>query len=332
VNEQTEMPIVSVVIPTRNRPAWLKVAVESVLAQTMTDFEIVVALNGATGETVEMAKRLGADPRVKVIETAALTVPGARNSGMAAAQGEWIAFLDDDDIWLPRKLETQLDAARAAGAGVVTCNYVQFNDHGDIVPSGLSPRPGGLSFAEALLLGNYVSGPSALLVKATIIRAIDGWDERISCCDWDLCRRLSFDHEILFVDQVLVKYRRHATNRGDDVAFMLPGMIVHFGKMLQDTPLRLRHMFPAAKRQFFDYLVRSFLAEGLELDHLSLAQWHALEEVGRAQRHALEARCRELAGERDVILSSRSWRLTAPLRSLSLGVRRLFRALRQLQT
>jgi glycosyltransferase involved in cell wall biosynthesis len=314
------MPIVSVVIPTRNRPTWLRAAVESALAQTMMDLEIVIVLNGATSEAVEMANRLGADPRVKVIEMAALTVPAARNLGMAAAQGEWIAFLDDDDIWRPQKLETQLAAAQAAGAGVVTCNYVQFNDDGDIIPSGLPPRPPGLSFAEALLLGNYVSGGSAVIVKASIIRAIEGWDERISCCDWDLWRRLSFDHEIHFVDQVLVKYRRHAANRGDDVAFMLPGMIVHFGKMLQDTPPRLRHMLPAAKRQFLDYLTRNFLAEGLDIGHVGSAQWQAL-----------EAKCRRLEEERDAILSSRSWRITAPLRKLSLVVRHMIKRIRQSQ-
>jgi glycosyltransferase involved in cell wall biosynthesis len=336
------MPMVSVVIPTRNRPSWLKVAVESVLAQTMNDLEIVVVLNAPTSEAIEMANRLSADPRVNVIKTVALTVPAARNLGMAAAQGEWIAFLDDDDIWLPQKLETQLAAARAAGAGVVTCDFLQFNDDGDIVPSGLTPRPAGLSFAEALLLGNYVSGGSALIVKASIIRAIEGWDERISCCDWDLWRRLSFDQEIHFVDQVLVKYRRHAANRSDEVAFMLPGMIVHFGKMLQDTPPRLRHMFPAAKRQFLDYLIRSFLAEGLELGYVGLAQWRALEAQCRhlaserdailPERDAILSERDAFLCERDAILSSRSWRLTAPLRKLSLGVRRLIRGLRRLQS
>jgi len=361
------MPIVSVVIPTRNRPEWLKAAVDSVLAQTMPDFEIIIALNEATSEAAEMAHRLGADPRVEVIETAATTSPGARNSGMAAAQGEWIAFLDDDDIWLPPKLETQLAAARASGAGVVTCNFVQFNEHGDIVPSGLAPRPAGLSFAEALLLNNYVSGGSALIVKASIIRAAEGWDERISCCDWDLWRRLSFDHEIHYVDKVLVRYRRHASNRGDNAAFMLPGMAVHFGKMLQDTPPRLHHMFPAAKRQFFDYLMRSLLAEGLELDHVGMAQWRALEaqyrqlqghareieerargfeehrrqlieHIRRLEEHARqledeacrrEQHIRQLLGERDAVLSSRSWRVTAPLRTLALGLRGLAGRLRQ---
>ena len=307
MNEQIKLPIVSVVIPTRNRPEWLKEAVESALAQTMADLEILIVLNGATTEASAMARRLGADPRVKVMEMAAITVPAARNCGMAAARGEWLAFLDDDDVWLPRKLEIQLAAARAVRAEIVTCNFVQFNDLGDIVPSGLPPRPVGLSFAEALVLGNYVGGGSAVIAKAAIVRAAGGWDERISCCDWDLWRRLSFDHDIHFVDRVLVRYRRHATNRGDDIAFMLPGMVVHFGKILQDTPPRLHHMLPAAKRELFLYLLRNFLAEGVALDH------------------ALIEHARHLASERHAILSSRSWRLTAPLRKLSLGIRRLIR-------
>jgi glycosyltransferase involved in cell wall biosynthesis len=313
------MPIVSVVIPSRDRAAWLKEAVESVLAQTMADLEVVIVLNGASVAATEAANRLAADPRVKVIEMAALSVPAARNRGMAAAGGEWIGFLDDDDIWLPHKLETQLAAARATGAGVVTCNFVQFNDGGDIIPSGLTPRPPGLSFAEALVLDNYVSGGSALIAKASIVRSIGGWDERVSCCDWDMWRRLAFDHDIHFVDQILVRYRRHDRNRSDEADFMLPGMVVHFGKILQDTPPRLRHMLPRAKRGFFAYLKNNFLAEGLDLEHVDPAQHRALE----ARCRELEERVRRLADERDVILSSRSWHATAPFRRLSRGIRRL---------
>ena len=293
---QSETPIVSVVIPTRSRPAWLKEAVESVLAQTITDLEILIVLNNATEEAAEMARKLGADDRVKVIELPAVTVPAARNFGLGQARGEWIAFLDDDDVWLPQKLQIQLAAARSTSAEIVTCNFVQFNPRGDIEPSGLTPRPSGLSFAEALVLNNCVGGGSALIVKTSVVRAVGGWDERISCCDWDLWRRLSFNNEIHFVDQVLVRYRRHASNRSDDMDFMLPGMVMHFGKILQDTPPRLRHMLPTAKRQFLSYLKSCFRAEGLELS---------------------------FDDQLDAVLASRSWRMTAPLRSLSRLVKRL---------
>jgi hypothetical protein len=187
---------------------------------------------------------------------------------------------------------------------------------------------------------------------------------------------MSFDHEIHYVDQVLVRYRRHAANRGDDAALMLPGLAAHFGKMLQDTPPRLRHMFPAAKRQFFDCLTRGLLAEGLALDHVGLAQWnalqarwHALEEqhrqledhARRLEEHARgieehargieergrwleqhtrwleeracqrEERIRDLAGDLGAALSSWSWRVTAPLRALARGIRRLMQRLRPAQ-
>jgi glycosyltransferase involved in cell wall biosynthesis len=79
------MPIVSVVIPTRDRPEWLQEAVESVLAQTMADLEVVIVLNGASVAAAAAANRLAADPRVKVVEMAAVTVPAARNRGMAVA-------------------------------------------------------------------------------------------------------------------------------------------------------------------------------------------------------------------------------------------------------
>jgi hypothetical protein len=190
----------------------------------------------------------------------------------------------------------------------VTCNFVQFNDGGDIETSGLTPRPAGLSFAEALVLDNFASGGSALIARASIVRSVGGWDERVSCSDWDMWRRLSFDHDIHLVDQVLVRYRRHGGNRSDAVDFMLPGMVVHFGKILQDTPPRLRHMLPRAKRRFFAYLRNSLLAEGLDVDPVDPAQYHALE----ARCRGLEEHVRHIADERDVILSSWSWCVTTP--------------------
>ncbi len=312
------MPSVSVVIPTQNRARFLQQAVASVLNQTFGDLEIIIVLKGADAETIAITDRLSANPKIRSVAMAESTVAAARNLGIKSALGEWIAFLDDDDIWLPRKVELQLAAAKEKRADFVICGYVWFNDSGDIDISGPPPRPTGLTFAEALMLGNYVSGGSGPIVKAEAISSIGGFDEQIIYCeDWDLWRRLSWHHQIHYVDQVLFKYRRHTTNLSGDYDYMLPGLALHFGKLLRDTPPELRHMLPAAKSRFFDMVMHNLLAQGVPLNFVG---WDALDAKRQEQAagfRTLENRCAALEAERDAILTSNSWRVSAPLRTLS---------------
>lgn len=103
-------PLVSVVVPTRDRVAMLMRAIDSVLAQTCGDFEVIVVDDASSDETLQ---RLAAhpDPRIRSLPSvAAGGAPRARNRGIAAARGRYVAFLDDDDEWLPHKLERQLEA------------------------------------------------------------------------------------------------------------------------------------------------------------------------------------------------------------------------------
>src|SRR5262245_16886500 len=109
------MPLVSVVIPTRNRASLLERTLRSVLAQRMGDLEVVVVDDGSTDDTTSVAG--AADVRVAVVRNQTPEgVSAARNRGIAAARGSWIAFCDDDDLWSPEKLTLQLDAAQRAGA------------------------------------------------------------------------------------------------------------------------------------------------------------------------------------------------------------------------
>ena len=257
------MPRVSIIVPTHNRPQMLKEAVESALAQTFQDFEIIIVLNGASLESVEMAARLGANAKIKVVEIEDSTLAASRNFGLGYAQGEWTAFLDDDDIWEPEKLELQLSAAASTGVDVVTCNFGAFNRDGDLSDAGLRPRPRGLSFAEALMLGNYVSGGSAVMVKTAKIRSLGGFDASMRGCeDWDMWRRLAWDSEFHFLDHALVRYRRHATNMTTNLPLNLQAESQHFAKLLVDTPPKLRHMLPAAERRYFRYLLHNLTAQG----------------------------------------------------------------------
>lgn len=259
------MTLVSVVIPTVDRPALLQEAIASALAQTHREIELIIVLNGATPEMVETAKR-HVDENVRVVQMERDTLAAARNYGISFAQGEWLAFLDDDDVWLPDKIETQLSAARESGADLVSCDFVQFDDRGDIPGTGLSPLPEGLSYAEALMLGNYVSGGSAALIRASAIRSLGGFDPQLVAVeDWDMWRRLSWDHKICCVDRVLVRYRQHDTNMTRNHALMLQGETKHFGKILEHTPKELHHMLPGAEARYFQALRGYLLAHRVPL-------------------------------------------------------------------
>src|SRR5260370_823595 len=107
-------PLVSVIIPTHNRPGMLAEALASVRAQTFTDYEIIVVSNGESDD-MRRASRDAASGCV-YLELDRGNVSAARNFGMERAKGEWIAILDDDDLWPPNKLERQIAEAEATGA------------------------------------------------------------------------------------------------------------------------------------------------------------------------------------------------------------------------
>jgi glycosyltransferase involved in cell wall biosynthesis len=117
------MPLVSVIIPTTRRHDLVQRALKSVFAQTHRELEVIVVVDGPNPETVTILREID-DPRLRVLENpASLGAGGARNRAAAESRGEYLAFLDDDDEWLPEKIERQLAAALAGGAdvGLVSC-------------------------------------------------------------------------------------------------------------------------------------------------------------------------------------------------------------------
>ncbi len=129
------MPLVSVVIPTYERPDLIGAAVASALSQTMSDLEVVVVVDGGSEETIRLLSEV-TDSRLRVVvPEARLGNAGARNEGVKRAEGEWIAFLDDDDEWLPGKLAVQLETADAASVRepIVSCRLVARNERASFV-------------------------------------------------------------------------------------------------------------------------------------------------------------------------------------------------------
>jgi glycosyltransferase involved in cell wall biosynthesis len=233
---------VSVVIPTRNRPAMLSAAIESVLAQTFTDYEIVVVINGpdnpSTPTTFEAATSTGC--RIIRVERAGIAV--ALNAGIAAAQGEWIAFLDDDDLWEPNRLEAELKLADAAAADVVFCNIVKFDETRSALEPPLRP-PAGVLIAEAMTLKNYGGGCSPAMARRAAILDVGGFDETLNSPDWDLWMRLAWRYRVAWDDAYLVKVREHPENSSNRMSWGHSTLAIQW-KAFKTLPRELAHLRP----------------------------------------------------------------------------------------
>ena len=206
-------PEVSVIIPTRNRwPLLSTHALPSALAQEDVAFEVVVVDDASTDGTADRVEALGA-PRVRVVRNAVnRRLPAARNVGAREARGAWLAFLDDDDLWSPRKLRVQLDTAQAAGAAWVYAQCIVVD--ADRRPLDLHPFPDPEELPALLAGGNHVpGGGSNVIVRADTFREVGRFDESLRFFeDWDLWLRLVEITPPATCPEVLVARVEHGAN------------------------------------------------------------------------------------------------------------------------
>jgi glycosyltransferase involved in cell wall biosynthesis len=206
-----EAPEVSVVVPTRDRwPLLASHALRAALAQEDVGLELIVVDDGSVDGTADRVASL-ADPRVRLIRhKTPQGVAAARNAGLAVAAGGWTAFLDDDDLWSPRKLRTQLDAAGEHGWVYSACVLV--DDDATVVAADVFPSPE--SLAGRLLHGNVVPGGcSNVIARTELVRAVGGFDETLAYSeDWDLWIRLARAEPPAACDEVLVAHVEHGSN------------------------------------------------------------------------------------------------------------------------
>jgi len=190
-----EKPKVSVIIPTYNRAELLPRAIKSVLEQTYQDFEIIVVDDGSTDNTEEVIKEFQEqDKRIKYIKhDKNKGGSAARNTGIKAARGEYIAFQDSDDEWLPEKLEKQMKVFKNAlpEVGVVYTGFLRIkNGKENYIPSSWVIKKEG-NIHDELLRGNFVTTQSIIIRKECFKKA-GMFDEKLPRLqDWELVIRLS---------------------------------------------------------------------------------------------------------------------------------------------
>ncbi len=322
------MPRVSVLVPCFNQGDWIDEAVDSVLAQTFQDFEIIVVDDGSTGVTRDKLSAWSR-PKTRVIRTDNRGLPAARNTAAAAAAGEFLCALDADDRLAPAWLEKGVALLDERPDVAFVSHW--FETFGD---ERWTWTPAGCDL-PSMLARNAING--AALVRRVVFEALGGFDEQLrdGCEDWDFwLRAVERGCQGAIIPEILFHYRRTATSMsrvmtaGDRYRAPLEALFARHEASVRAHAVDVLVM----KERESAGLVREI--RGLECDHLTTmvpAIARAREElqaldakVARAQqalsdRQELERlrwQTGELTREVNALRRSLSWRITAPLRSL----------------
>lgn len=203
------LPLVSVIIPTFDRAAWLGEAITSVLGQTYPHLELLVVDDGSQDATPEVVHSFG--PALTYLRQAHAGVSAARNRGVAASQGTLLAFLDSDDTWLPGKIAAQVALLQAEPTVDACYTDEIWIRHGVRVnPRQIHQKHSGWLFLPSL--PRCIISPSSIMLRRTMWDALGGFDEALPACeDYDLWLRLTLRTPVLLLpERLIVKRGGHA--------------------------------------------------------------------------------------------------------------------------
>ena len=226
-----DSPLVSVVIPNYNYATYVREAINSVLAQTYPNIEIIVVDDGSSDDSRTTIASYG-DKIIGIFQQNQ-GVSATRNNGVKASRGKYVAFLDADDVWLPRKIELQMAKFRDDPAlGMVHVAVDEVDSSGRILAQKLNGLEGRRTDAFFMLTAECVfGGGSGIVVPRRVFDEVGGFDTRLSTsADWDLFCRISSLYAVGFVPEILLKYRVHNSNMHANVAVMEHDMLIAFDK------------------------------------------------------------------------------------------------------
>ena len=262
-------PLVSIIIPNYNYGRFLAQAIDSALAQTYENREIIVADDGSTDESDQIIKSYGA--AIRSFKQKNRGVSAVRNRAFSEARGELIAYLDSDDVWLPEKLEKQVRLFEDAEIGLVHCGCADFDNTGKIVAEHLNGLEGWvaedlLRYQRPVILG----GGSAVVVRRAAIERAGGFDEKLKIGeDWEFYYRVARLYKVGFVPEILLKYRRHGSNHHANVKRMAIDLIYAYDKIFAAGGDEIKHLKAACYGRIHTIIAGSSFRAGNYFDFVS---------------------------------------------------------------
>lgn len=245
-------------------------------AQTVNDYEIVVVDDGSTDNTKELLAPLIQNRSIRYEYGEAKGVSAARNHGVRLAGGEYIAFLDSDDLFLPTKLEKQLWVFSAQeDLGFVHCCFSKFNDLGHDLGVRDTSRFQGQIYPALLLEWSVLMAMPCMLMRADVLKEVGGFDEQMTWAeDLDLWRRIARRYRVGVVPETLVKVRVHAASTSFDKGRGSHGFERYLEKAFAEDPGLSEGFRRLATAKMYAKLAQNLLGEG-EAEQMKLARQHA---------------------------------------------------------
>jgi glycosyltransferase involved in cell wall biosynthesis len=275
-------PLVSVVVPAHNAEKTLRETIDSVLHQTLGDFELIVIDDGSTDTTKNIVADIK-DPRVRSFSFPNAGPSAARNRGIERASGKFIAFLDADDLWLPNKLKAQVEALNQNPEAALAYSWSDsIEESGAFLKKGNYVHPEDHVY-EQLILWNFLDNGSTPMVRHRALLEVGNFDEAIWLGeDWDMWLRLAWRYPIICVPKAHVLYRVRQSSASSNVKPLAEGTL----KVLQRALDRLP---PTHKRNHLERTAKAnlYLHLAMRLVETSTSRQSGLEAAGYWWRYAI---------------------------------------------
>ncbi|MBZ8182199.1 glycosyltransferase [Oscillatoria salina] len=248
------MPIISVIVPAFNAEKTIQETINSVINQTFSNFELIIINDGSQDSTLEILESIK-DPRIKIFSYPNAGAAVSRNRGFAKAVGEYIAFLDADDLWTPDKLEAQLSALQATPEAAVAYSWSDCIDE-----TSKFLRPGGHisingnAYAKLLMVDILENGSNPLIHRQAFIE-VGGFDESLQAGqDWDLYLRLAAKYHFVTVPRSQILYRISANSMSADVWRLETASLQLISRAYSKAPSSLQKLKKYSLGNIYKYL------------------------------------------------------------------------------
>ncbi len=290
------MATISIVIPAYNAERTILETIASVQQQTFLDFEIIVINDGSTDRTLELLNSV-VDARLKIFSYSNGGLPVARNRGISHATGEFIAFIDADDLWTPDKLEAQLAALQKHPEAGVAYSWTYFMEEQD---GALSFKPCDPVFFEGnvyadLLVADFIYNGSNTLIRKQAIESTGEFDPKLkSCEDWDYWLRLAAHWHFTVVPKHQILYRRSRGAMSSKVEVMKQACLIVLEKAYQAAPPELQHLKNQSFTSFHKYCADLYLKHSTNMSGVKESGRHLWKAIRLQPQTLLNKRFQKL--------------------------------------